>query len=212
MNKLIRSKKEKDDLFNMYASILSLVKDCGAHRSIVAGGAIRDIIHDKPIKDIDIFYTGELDKELVKKKFPLSFKEPADELEGLLGGNVNDFPYANAEQGWNVTFPCLELEGCEYPIQLIKVEGETFNDLALHVNTFGCQISKLYAYLSKEVESGLMVCAAPEYWKGINENQLIFSKGCAENYKLKIMQKFNDWTVDVPKKYRFLNRQEECQP
>ena len=49
--------------------IIDGVFDSGGTQVTIAGGAIRDMLFNKPIKDIDVFYVGELETSALKEQF-----------------------------------------------------------------------------------------------------------------------------------------------
>ncbi|MDD9900092.1 MAG: hypothetical protein OXT65_03860 [Alphaproteobacteria bacterium] len=42
-------------IHRVWSRVLSALQTCGAKETVIAGGAIRDLFHDRPINDIDIF-------------------------------------------------------------------------------------------------------------------------------------------------------------
>ena len=41
----------------------------GLNKTVVAGGAVRDMLFNKPVKDIDVFYEGEVDDKKLEQYF-----------------------------------------------------------------------------------------------------------------------------------------------
>jgi hypothetical protein len=124
-------------LLNQFDTIIDHILSCGAHDVMIAGGAVRDMLLKRPIKDIDVFYTGKLDDNKVNKIFKAASKPPKptdpDELED----------YYEKQESWEVYGTEWTLEGFDYPIQFVHVKKEPKGGLTAHIHTFGCNISKV---------------------------------------------------------------------
>ena len=118
--------------------MLDTVVSAGATKAVVTGGAIRDMLFEKPIKDIDIFYEGpDLDKDILKECFSLN--DLLDEDTGY-------------GEEFIVTHPKLhyyDKDEIPIPIQLIKVENvlHTIEDFPFafcknHLDSSGLFITK----------------------------------------------------------------------
>ena len=91
------------------------------NNTVVAGGAIRDMLFNKPIDDIDVFYEGELKEDMLKQYFP----------------NIvtSDSVYPD---GFNVThnFMC---DMFPVKVQLIQVKN-----IEAHLKTFPSQMMRMW--------------------------------------------------------------------
>jgi hypothetical protein len=152
-------------------AIIAATIESGATDAIVAGGAVRDMLLGKPIKDIDVFYTGDLDQKKVYQHFKkLGDLLTEEELDDLYG-----------DSDWQVTQQALRYEDVEYPVQLIRVNG-TLDD---HIATFGVGISKVMVDAN-----GLVI--PNEFLSGMAWKILSFGE-CGDTYKNKMIEKFPDY-------------------
>jgi Poly A polymerase head domain len=172
-----------------YRAIQEAVAACGATAVMVAGGCVRDMLLDKPIKDIDLFYEGELNQDLIKQRFAIKPKKPpvSNWLKDPMGNDVipvpmdDLFPYPENEN-WNVRYNHVTFAGCDLPIQLIQVK-----DVSTHLDTFGANISKV-AYFG----DGTMYLS-PGFIEDITTQTLHIDPNCGEKYQDKIITKFPEF-------------------
>ena len=157
---------DKEHLSNL-EDILHFVKQAGATEAIVAGGAVRDMLLGKPIKDIDVFYTGELSN--VEKYFTVETIEDDESYEGT---------------EFSVTHRHVTYEYCDYPIQLIKVDN-----LRKVVDIFGCNLSK-----TAFEEVGVVLF--PDFMEGVRTHKVVIDNNCkTEEFAQRIKEKYSDWEV-----------------
>ncbi len=98
-------------LINKFQTIREYLQECGAEESLIAGGAVRDMVLDKPISDIDVFYIGDLDEEKLTKKFTIK-ENPNKEAHAF---------YNKKKNRWSVDYSIVVLEDVDCPIQLIDL-------------------------------------------------------------------------------------------
>lgn len=91
------------------------------NKVIVAGGAVRDMLFNKPVDDIDVFYEGEINESMFKSYFP--------------NATTSDTTYPD---GWNVTHNVM-CDSFPVKVQLIQVEN-----IEKHLETFPSQMMRLY--------------------------------------------------------------------
>ena len=173
----------KNDLqhLELLQTVLDKLALCGVplENMEIAGGAVRDMLLEKPIKDIDVFFEGKFDEELIKKHFIVLKKEP-DEEEWY-----REFENKTTkEETWVVDYQRLSLEGCEYPIQLIRTK-----EICAQIKTFGCNLSKV-AYGS----GGLFL--SNEFLTDQYLKILTFTDTCTENYSKRMQNKFPEYAVN----------------
>lgn len=165
----------------MLDEILQKLSLCGVSimNMEIAGGAVRDMLLDRPIKDIDVFFEGKFDEELIKKHFTVG-------EESILDPDVyTTLDDDSGEQTWRVDFKRLSYEGCSYPIQLIKTK-----DLDSHIDkTFGCNLSKV-AYGT----GGLFLSNA--FLADAYLKVLTFNPTASTMYKERIVAKYPDYAVN----------------
>lgn len=153
---------------NLLQNICKKVKECGATSVHVAGGAVRDSLLNKPIKDIDVFYEGELEHYKVNKFFKHHMMEFEEAIVAYETNNE-----------WQVKYGKLTLEDCAYPIQLIKVVN-----FPTHMEKFAAGISKCWVD-----EAGLHLSTSflsNEYFKTVEFTD-------DSSYTDRIRQKYSDW-------------------
>lgn len=152
--------------------LLQEVKSCGAKDCMVAGGAVRDMLLEKPIKDIDVFYTGEISD--------FTEDEPVEEEQEEKKKEAKVY----METGWEVTSNCTR-DYLEYPVQLIKVKE---GDLLDHLKTFGVGLSKVA--ISSE---GILLLN--EFIQDSFLEDLTFEYGCSKDYMKKIKDKYPNYSA-----------------
>lgn len=185
--------------FDELDKLVAIVKACGGEHVTVAGGAVRDSVLDKPIKDIDIFYQGELNEEAVKEFFgekkegPKMMSEP--KVEYYLEDGITVHPLWQEYFDWedkqdeayeNGEFSVSSYDGDSFNlngkvIQLIKVE-----DVDKHIAEFSCIISRMF------YSEGMLVIPK-EAIRDVCLGVLSFTEDCAESYKDRISEKYNDY-------------------
>lgn len=163
--------KVDTELLKIYDKILnSLISHEGVSGIVIAGGAIRDMLLEKPIKDIDIFYMGKVDEEKLLKQFTNSSSETT----------------AYEKSDFNVTHGALWFPGCTYPIQLIQVDC---TDLQYWImDTFGCNLSKAW------YGNGLYI--SQEFLDDADMEILTFPKPVSTKYMAKMTEKYPDFIVN----------------
>lgn len=155
--------------------LLSEVRASGADDCLVAGGAVRDMLLDKPIKDIDVFYTGELG-DLESVDTPVEEEQKEKEKEKV--------PYP-IDVGWEVTGN-IKRPYLEYPVQLIKV---TLGTIEEHVaDTFGVGLSKVM------IDQGGLIMLNDFLQDSFLED-LTFQFGCSKEYMEKIQAKYPNYSA-----------------
>lgn len=150
--------------------ILTCVDLAGASDSVIAGGAIRDMLLEKEIADIDVFIKGEVTEESLKPLFDTV--EPCD--NGMY-----------EESLFNVMFKC-SIAGIPVPIQIIQVKGS----IEEHINAFPCSLSRVF-YTREEGLGGITHSFLWQAQKG----QLFFDKKVNMQYVDKMTKKFPEFKV-----------------
>lgn len=159
------------ELFQTYEKIMAAVLEAGATEVMVAGGAVRDALLGKPIKDIDVFYSGDLFWHKLNKNFKTNYKPPKDEFGFTEAYEEND--------EWQVTHQSLLSEYSDKPVQFIRCK-----DFATHLNTFGAGLCKV-ALLA---DGTLWI--TPEFIRDCSEGILHFNPNCGEKFKDKMCDKY----------------------
>ena len=141
------------ELLDTYKTILEEFKQSQPEvKSVcIAGGALRDMLLDKPIKDIDIFYHGTLSKENIKTLFQNKKENKNSLIESikkkfgvfdLSEESIDDLIEAYGESTFKVPYQELYYKDVKTPIQLIEVKDSS--DINKWINEdFGCNISKV---------------------------------------------------------------------
>ena len=142
------------------------------NKVVVAGGAIRDMLFNKPVSDIDVFYEGELKGDVLKQYFP----------------NVitSDSVYPD---GFNVThnFMC---DMFPVKVQLIQVK-----DIAKHIDTFPSPLMRLY--IDSDGIYGMDSCM----FQDALTKTFFWDKEVDLSYFLKIKSKYSDWKHEFMEKH-----------
>lgn len=153
-------------------SLISKIKVCTKkssfmspyNKTVVAGGAVRDMLFNKPVNDIDVLYEGELNESMVKQYFP----------------NVvtSDSVYPD---GFNVTHN-LMYDKFPVKVQLIQVK-----DIAKHLETFPSPMMRLY--VDDEGIHGMDTCV----FQDALAKTFFWDQAPDLSYFLKIKDKYSDW-------------------
>lgn len=155
--------------------VLCKIQDCllaaGAVETVVSGGAIRDMLLGRPIKDIDVFYVGNLDEDKL-----LMLEKQSLALEDYEG---TDF---------QVTHPHLRMDGCDYPIQLMKVDVPEGQLDEWILDNFGCNLSK--------VGFGEHLEISQQFLDDVEMEMMTFPKPVSEKYMKKMTDKYPDFLVN----------------
>ena len=131
----------------------------------VAGGAIRDMLLQKPIADIDVFYEGTLITKELKQKFK------------QVKTTHQVYP-----DGFNVTHT-LMLKYIPVPIQLIQVKN-----IEEHIATFPTQLSRVSFSLQKGLQGVDM-----DFVFQVNKQEFFWDDKVDMKYFEKIRAKYSDW-------------------
>ncbi len=168
------------EFFNDCIHIMSALKQFGATELVVAGGAIRDSLLGKPIKDIDVFYLGDLnidDESPEAKELGIKWDTDDDEVDSF------NYPGSNIE----VTSVNLLFDNIPYPVQLIKVKGTSLADLGATVAGFPCGLSKAILWEDGSLSLGSDFLQS-EYFKVVS-----YSPEAPAKYKDKMVAKFPEY-------------------
>lgn len=134
------------------------------NKTVVAGGAIRDMLLNKPISDIDVFYEGELDDSKLQQYF------------------TNIKPTGNTyPDGFNVTHTIMHID-FPVPIQLIQVKN-----IKNHIGTFPSPMMRLS--LDDTGISGMDTC----FFSDAQVQEFCWDMKPDLWYFLKIKEKYSDW-------------------
>lgn len=134
-------------------------------KAVVAGGAIRDMLFNRPVSDIDVFYEGEINDLLFKQYFPNSVVP-----------TVDVYP-----DGWNLTHNIMH-EHFPVKIQLIQVK-----DIAKHVETFPSPMMRMWFDI--EGIHGLDGCVFGD----AKAKVFFWDQQVDLSYFKKIKEKYSDW-------------------
>lgn len=134
------------------------------NKVVVAGGAVRDMLFNKPVDDIDVLYEGEINESIFKSYFPNT--------------TTSDTTYPD---GWNVTHNIM-CDSFPVKVQLIQVEN-----IEKHLETFPSQMMRLYVDGNgvHGVDSTVIQDAMLKVF--------FWEKAPDLNYFLKIKSKYSDW-------------------
>ncbi len=131
----------------------------------IAGGAIRDMLLQKPVNDIDVFYEGELSDKSLNNFFK------------TVKSSETNYP-----DGFNVTHT-VALTGLPVPIQLIQVKN-----IQDHIDTFPTPMSRVWY----SQDSGLGGVDMDFVHQAINK-QFLWDSKVDMPYFDKIKAKYSDW-------------------
>lgn len=159
------------DLLRIFSKIQDHLLAAGAVETTVAGGAIRDMLLDKPIKDIDVFYVGNLEVDKLSM-----FEE-----DYLLEASYEDVQFC-------VTHIGVKYKDCPYPIQLIQVDVEVGKLDGWIRDSFDCNLSK--------VSFGKHLQLTQEFLDDTEMEMLTFPNSINQKYMYKMINKFPDYIVN----------------
>ena len=141
----------------------------GAENATVAGGAIRDMLFQKPIKDIDIFYNGEIAISTLNKYF--------NGVEGLYTKYEDSSFTVTHEIKDNTLFPI--------PIQLIQCQ----EDVKEHIKEFPAETGRVF--LDKKGLHNL----TPNVFNSEKTKTILFDKPTNIKYLAKYLTKYSDYKI-----------------
>lgn len=160
------------EYLNNLNTLISKVRVCSKpvqllgeyNKTVVAGGAIRDMLFNKPVKDIDVFYEGELDDKKLEGYFT-SIKPTG-----------NSYP-----DGFNVTHTVAHKD-FPVPIQLIQVKN-----IEAHIKTFPSPLIRVW------VEKGVIHGIDSLLVHDALMQEFCWDIKPDLHYFLKIKEKYSDW-------------------
>lgn len=150
----------------------------GLKYPIVAGGCVRDMLLNKPIKDIDIFVEDpDFDVNNIKgltiiKRYPptgCSYMNTSSNLD---------------EPDWTLLCQEAKYEGLEYPLQFIYT-----SDICKNIDCFACNISKVFL-------SSKDLCLSQEFLFDVELEMLTFNEDHLHNssYEERIRAKYPEFS------------------
>ena len=153
-------------LNNLYT--IALFTSASAGQDVhIAGGAIRDMLIEKEIADIDVFHNGELSLSALKTFF--------NKVEECEYGVYEDTSFNVKYKVWMNTIPV--------PIQLIEVKGSVLE----HINKFPTRLSRVY------YKQGGLHNITPLFELDVKHKEVYFDLPVNHQYCDKMMKKFPDW-------------------
>lgn len=135
---------------------------------IIAGGAIRDMLLDKPVKDIDVFYKGKLPDSVVKQLFTIEAK----------------YDKSYDESHFKVFYSKIFYKDVKLPIQLIETK-QTPQEVVL--DDFGVNLSKVWL-----TRAGLII--PNEFMLDASLQILTFKPNCKQSYVERMIDKYPEYT------------------
>ncbi len=145
------------------------VAACGGNEVVCAGGAIRDYLLDKPVKDIDIFYRGTLHSGV-----------------SALFKDVEDLFIKYEDSSFTLTHNVKALDTYKsVPIQLIRVDKGYVLE---HVDAFPTPLSSVWY----DALDGLVVPA--NFIKCVEEKKFKFKENTDVSYASKLKAKYPGFT------------------
>lgn len=162
--------KLDQNLLATYEIMLLRTTASSADDCIIAGGAIRDMLLDKPISDVDIFYEGSLNQSKLLEFFTWNSIDVPDVEE-----------YEN-DGTWSLTYGNMKCKYSGMKVQFINVQN-----VYEHIDTFGCNISKVWYHAT----NGLML--THEFMDGVMYKTLDFEGCTREKYAEKIIAKYPEY-------------------
>lgn len=156
---------------NFVISELSYRLEAGASISdtffYIAGGAIRDFLNGKPIKDFDIFYKGELPDAILNE--------------------FTAIPIANGNYPEGLTKCTHKGKWKDYDLDFIKINDESSIDEV--IEAFPCSLSQVYVPCILPTR----YFYTTKYKTSVDSHVILFDENCPEEYKNRIVTKYPDW-------------------
>jgi len=153
---------------------ISLALPPGA-KVVVAGGAIRDMLLEKEIADIDVFIEDDVEKNI---KLHMWFTKVELCEYGLYEDSSFNVLYKITDKDFPV------------PIQIIKVTGTVEE----HIEKFPLSLSRVFYSEEKGLQN-----ITPKFLKESLGQQVLFDKPVNYQYLDKMKQKFPNWMVSFAK-------------
>jgi len=155
---------------NLLSAVLFRCHLSSAKNAVIAGGAIRDMLLDKEIADIDVFFSGPINKFSLTALF--------DKVEECGNGLYED-------SSFNVLYKITD-KILPVPIQIIQVEG----DVKEHISKFPTPLSRV-SYSEETAIQGL----TKQFIQNAYYKTVVFDKPVNYQYLYKMKQKFPDWKI-----------------
>jgi hypothetical protein len=157
------------EYLNLLGTLLSKVTFSGNSpaflKCTVAGGAIRDMLLQKPVSDIDVFYEGEFKESLLN----IHFKQIKPTNQSYPDG------FTVTHTVWMMDIPV--------PIQLIQVK-----DIEKHIATFPTPMSRVqYSHANGLSNIDL------DFTHNVCEKEFVWDSKVDMPYYDKIKEKYSDW-------------------
>ena len=150
--------------------LLEVLQIQGVENATIAGGCLRDMLLQKPIKDIDVFYTGDIPELNTTPAF----------------GNVKECGMEYENTGWQVTHDMTH-KTFGIPIQMIHVKNKTIKE---HIDLFPTCLSRI----SYTKDGGLEGIDSQFIAHSVDKT-LVFDRKVDQAYLDKMKAKFPDWEV-----------------
>jgi hypothetical protein len=157
------------EYLNLLGTLLNKVTFSGGMskfiKCAVAGGAIRDMLLQKPVSDIDVFYEGDLNEKSLSSYFH------------QIKGTSQTYP-----DGFSVTHTVMMID-LPVPIQLIQVKN-----IEKHIATFPTQMSRVW-YAHEDGLHGVDL----DFVYNVTQNEFVWDSKVDMPYYDKIKEKYSDW-------------------
>jgi len=163
-----------DEYLDLLTAFMKVIE--GPDDMAVAGGAIRDMLFDKEVKDIDVFYTGEITK--IPKEYKA--KECDTKYDGSSFTLTHEIPACNV-----VNIPV--------PIQFIQVES--IDEIIANFPSNICRCA-LFRDDGLYIDQDLPKAASKK------QHDYLASKLNSDHY-LRLRAKYSDWDCFISPLYNF---------
>lgn len=168
---------------NKLTAILHCLKMSGIQNPVIGGGCLRDMLFEKEIKDIDVFYcNGKFNVELASWANVAKF-------EALPFNAVSSEQYAESE--FTVTNN-LKSTLVDVPIQLIKTKSNPY----AHIDNFPinlCRIAYGAVYTGYTGGQYPVLQIPPDVLEDYFLKRVYYDLDVKESYLHRIQEKYHDW-------------------
>ena len=186
--------------FNKLDTIMAAVIAAGGQDVSIAGGAVRDSVLEKPIADIDVFYSGDLDEAFLKE----TFGEKETPKSNPPRPNALDYntwdSYVTACDKWEAECTFKDEDGIPYEgtFSVDNYKGDVFSLDGMKVQLIKVElvddhISKFPCFLSRMTYSEGCLVIPKEAIQDVSLGIIRFTDDCPEKYKAKLEKKYEEY-------------------
>lgn len=170
--------------------------------AVLMGGYLRDLILDRPWKDIDLFVCVSADQMLHHRTVGRYFLEWQHDCGGIVPTEWHIISNVKYDSDFAV-FACDALPGVQLILYTKGYDSlETQYGMAMEymMHHFPCTLSKVCMQLSIRRSNRWFYMSSAFEW-AVRQQELEFSAGCPQEYRDRMASYFPDYTIKPDSPY-----------